>query len=319
MPSRNSPLRVLTWHIHGSYLYYLVQTPVEFYLPVKTPPEEGYGGRAGTFPWPENVHNVPAEQVRELDLDCILYQSRKNYLEDRFEILSEAQRTLPSIYLEHDPPRQHPTDTRHLVDDPNVLLVHVTHFNDLMWDSGRTPTRVIQHGVLIPEDVRYTGELERGVVVINGLKTRGRRLGADIYSQVSQHIPLDLVGMKSDLMGGLGEVQPPDVPAFESRYRFFFNPIRYTSLGLAVCEAMMVGMPIVGLATTEMVTVIENGVTGYIDTDVRQLMAAMQELIMDPKLARGWGENAHQKAQECFNIQRFTSDWLRTFEEVSGD
>lgn len=29
------PLRVLTWHIHGSYLYYLSQTPVEFYLPVK--------------------------------------------------------------------------------------------------------------------------------------------------------------------------------------------------------------------------------------------------------------------------------------------
>jgi len=40
--------------------------------------------------------------------------------------------------------------------------------------------------------------------------------------------------------------------------RFFFNPIRYTSLGLAVCEAMMVGMPIIGLATTEMATTVQN-------------------------------------------------------------
>jgi NAD(P)-dependent dehydrogenase (short-subunit alcohol dehydrogenase family) len=29
------------------------------------------------------------------------------------------------------------------------------------------------------------------------------------------------------------------------------KPVRYTSLGLAVCEAMMLGLPIIGLATTE--------------------------------------------------------------------
>ena len=34
-----------------------------------------------------------------------------------------------------------------------------------------------------------------------------------------------------------------ELPAFMSRYRFFFNPIRYTSMGLAVIEAMMVGLP----------------------------------------------------------------------------
>jgi hypothetical protein len=70
--------------------------------------------------------------VRRLGVDCILFQSRKNYLEDQYDILTEAQRRLPRIYLEHDPPREHPTDTRHVVDDPDVLLVHVTHFNNLI-------------------------------------------------------------------------------------------------------------------------------------------------------------------------------------------
>ena len=60
------PLRILTWHVHGSYLYYLTQARHEFYLPVKPGRPEGYGGRLSGFPWSNNVHDVPAEEVREL-------------------------------------------------------------------------------------------------------------------------------------------------------------------------------------------------------------------------------------------------------------
>jgi glycosyltransferase involved in cell wall biosynthesis len=310
------PLRILTWHVHGSYLYYLVQSAHEFYLPVMPGRPEGYGGKGGSFPWPDNVHEVPADQVKDLQLDCILYQSNKNYTHDQFQILSEKQRSLPRLYLEHDPPRQNPTDTPHLVDDPNVLLVHVTHFNNLMWDSGRTPTRVIEHGVLVPDNTRYTGELERGLVVVNGLASRGRRLGADIFTRLRDQIPLDLVGMGSTELGGLGEVPHHKLPEFSSRYRFFFNPIRYTSLGLAVLEAMMLGMPVIGLATTEMSVTIENGVSGYIDTSVERLADRMQELIDDPALAHRLGQAARQYAQEKHNIHRFISDWNEAFHLV---
>lgn len=175
------PIRVLTWHVHGSYLYYLTQTPCEFYLPVKADRPEGYGGRRGTFPWGQNVHEVDAEEVRNMEFDCILFQSRKNYLEDQYELLDPSQLDLPKIYLEHDPPRESPTDTHHFVNDPETLLVHVTHFNRLMWNNNRTPTRVIEHGVMIPESVHYTGEIEKGIVVINGITRRGRRLGLDIF------------------------------------------------------------------------------------------------------------------------------------------
>src|SRR5512147_1214935 len=121
------PLRILTWHIHGNYLYYLAQSRQhEFYLPVKFGHADGCGGRLPGFPWPDNVHDVPAEEVRYLDLDCILFQSRRNYLFDQFEILSDKQCTLPRIYLEHNAPGESPADTPHIVSDPNVLIVHVT-------------------------------------------------------------------------------------------------------------------------------------------------------------------------------------------------
>jgi glycosyltransferase involved in cell wall biosynthesis len=313
------PLRIFTWHVHGSYLYYLAQGHHEIYLPVKPGRPAGYNGRTRSYPWPDNVHEVPAEEILNLDVDCILYQSRQHYFEDQHQLLSRSQRRLPRIFLEHDPPREHPTDTRHPVDDPNILLVHVTCFNDLMWDCGQTPTCVIEHGVMVPAGIQYTGELDRGLTVVNNMRRRGRRLGADVFARARQAIPLDLVGMGwEEVPGGMGEISHHQLPAFMARYRFFFNPIRYTSLGLAVCEAMMIGMPIIGLATTEMVTTVEDGVSGYLDTDVGRLLDCMRRLLADPEEARMLGEEARCRAQQCFNIERFVRDWDEAFHLVVG-
>ena len=311
-------MRILTWHIHGSYLYYLTQVPHTFLLPVKEGWPTGYGGRRGNFSWGDNVVDVPAEVVRDQEFDCILFQSRQNWETDQYEILSEAQRRLPRLYLEHDPPRESPTETRHPVDDPDVLLVQVPHFNDLMWDNGRTPTRVIEHGVILPPGATYTGELERGIVVVNGLQQRGRRIGADVFARARAVVPLDLVGMQSEAVGGLGDVPHDTLAAFSGQYRFFFNPIRYTSLGLAVCEAMLLGLPVIGLATTEMATVIENGVSGYVDTNVDALSGHMQRLIAQPDEARHLGAGARRAAETRFGIGRFITDWQAAFRAVTG-
>jgi hypothetical protein len=301
--------RIFTWHVHGSYLYYLAHVPHEFYLPVKPDRPSGYQGRRGPFPWPPNVHEVPVEGVRDLEIECVLFQSSGHYLEDQYEILSDAQRRAPRVYLEHDPPRGHPTDTRHIVDKPDVLLVHVTPFNALMWDCGRTPTCVIEHGVVVPEGVRYAGDLARGLVVVNGLSWRGRRIGADLLDRVRRAVPLDIVGMESEAVGGLGEVPHDRLPAFMARYRFVFHPVRYTSLALAVCEAMMVGVPIVGFATTELPTVVANDVSGYIDTSLSRLVPRMRALLDDPDLARRLGQGARRAALVRFGIGRFVQDW----------
>ncbi|MDJ1499985.1 glycosyltransferase family 4 protein [Xanthocytophaga agilis] len=312
----NSTLKrpaIFTWHIHGSYLYYLAQGDFDIYIPVNKAKSEGYVGRGETFPFGDNVHEVYAEEVRTLSFDCILFQTNQNYLIDQYEILSPEQRKLPRIYLEHDPPRQHPTNTRHVVADPDVLVVHVTHFNRLMWDNA-TRTEVIEHGVTVAPAV-YSGHLNKGIVVINNLPLRGRICGWDIFQEVSKHIPLDLVGMGTESVG-LGEVLHPQLPEFISQYRFFFNPIRYTSLGLAVCEAMSLGIPVVGLATTEMVAVIKNGINGYIHTDISVLIECMQRLLQDPEHARQIGLNGQQTAKERFDIRRFTEDWTRVFHKV---
>jgi hypothetical protein len=312
------PLRVLTWHVHGNYLWYLSHVPHEIVLPVRPGRPHGYGGRAGAFAWPDTVNEVPADRIGDVAVDVVVYQAHEHWLVDRHEVLSAEQRAVPQVVVEHDPPRQSPTDTRHPVDDPGALLVHVTAFNQLMWDCGATPTTVIEHGVKVPEDANYTGHLARGVSVINDLEARGRRLGADVFARARERVPLDLVGMASERIGGLGEVRPPDLARFLAAYRFYFHPVRYTSLGLSLCEAMSVGLPVVGLATTELPTIIDDGVNGFVDTDPKRLVEVMHTLIADPELARAVGEAGRVTARERFSIDRFVRDWDVLLRTVCG-
>lgn len=311
--------RVLTWHVHGNYLLYLSRLRHDLVLPVVPERTHPYGGRSGSFPWPENVVEVPAPELRNEPLDAVVYQSERAWRVDRFDLLSAEQRHLPSAYVEHDPPRQSPYETRHHVCENGTLVVHVTHFNQLAWDCGDSETAVIEHGVEVPPSARWTGELDRGLVVVNNLEPRGRRLGLDVFERVRERVPLDLIGMGSERVGGLGEIAPPDLPAFAARYRFLFNPIRWTSLGLAVCEALHVGLPVVGLATTEMPRAIENGVSGYVDTDVDALVAHMQRLLDSHDEARRLSEGARRAGRERYGIERFADAWTALVDRLVAE
>jgi hypothetical protein len=318
MPTASRRLRILTWHVHGNYLYYLTQVPHDFYVVVDDERSTHHSGRSGTLPWGPNVHEAHVDRIKEMEFDVILFQSRFAYETEQYTLLSAAQQRLPMVYIEHDPPQEHPTNTKHWVNDRNVLLVHVTPFNQLMWDNRDSPTTVIEHGIKLLAPTRYSGEIERGVVVVNNIGARGRRLGADLFAQAHQQVPLTLVGMNAQQVGGHGELPNAELPGFMARHRFFFNPIRYTSLGLSIIEAMMVGLPIVGVATTELVTVIRNGENGFVDTRMERLIDAMQAFLKDPAEARRQGEAARRTAEERFNIDRFISDWMQAFARVAG-
>ncbi len=309
-------LKILIWHIHGSYLNTLARIDHDWYLPVRSGHPEGYGGRGPTFDLPDSVYEVPAEQVRDLKLDLIIFQSPKNYFEDQFEILSAEQRRLPKIYLEHNTPKPHAVDTRHPIDDPNVLLVHVTHYNRLMWDNGCTPTVVIEHSVAIDPTITYTGKRPYGITVVNGMQKRPRIVGYDIFLQAQQMVPLDAVGMETEEFGGLGDIPYRNLHGLIADYRFLFSPIRYTSLPLAVIEAMTIGMPVVAFATTELPTVIAHGETGYVSCDVDELIECMRFLISDYEEARRLGSNARAVARERFSLDRFIRDWNMAFDLV---
>jgi len=302
-------LRILVWHVHGNYLYALTHAPHDFYVPQSDDGRPGYGALGRKIPWGANVHPVPASQVRDLALDAVIYQSGHN-LADAPALLSASQRRLPCAYIEHNPAAPLAAETVHPFRHERGLLVHVTPYNAVMWDGGGMPQRVIEHGLPDP-GLLYRGELARGIVVVNHLVRRGRRVGADLYADAAARVPLDLIGMGSEEAGGLGEVPNMKVAACMARYRFFFSPVRYASLGLSLVEAMLCGVPVVGFAATELPCVITSGRDGYVDTRPRRLHDVMRQLLEEPALAREWGLAGRSTALRRFSLDRFVSDWNR--------
>jgi glycosyltransferase involved in cell wall biosynthesis len=175
---------------------------------------------------------------------------------------------------------------------------------------------VIEHSVAIDPNVTYDGSIPAGITVANSMPRRNRITGLDLFEAARAQVPLEVVGIDAEQIGGRPSMLYRDLHRFTARHRFLFSPMRYTSLPLAVIEAMTIGMPVVALATTELPTVIENGVTGYISCDLDELIARMKELLRDPALARRLGANAREVALARFSLDRFAREWVDAFEAV---
>ncbi len=176
---------------------------------------------------------------------------------------------------------------------------------------------VIEHSVAIDPSIRYSGHRESGITVVNGMQKRPRIAGYDVFLQARQAVPLDAAGMETEAFGGLGDVPYRDLHRLVADYRFLFSPIRYTSLPLAVIEAMTIGMPVVALETTELPTVISHGETGYISCNVDELIRCMRFLLSDREEACRLGRNAQVVARERFGLDRFIRDWNEAFALVA--
>ena len=308
-------MRVLSWHVHGAWSTAFVQGDHDHLVPVV--PDRGPDGlgRARTYPWPERVREVTPEQLAGEEIDVVVLQ-RPRDLELAADWL--AGRRIPMVYVEHDCPRGGVPHTRHpLADRDDVPLVHVTHFNALMWDSGRAPTTVIEHGVVDPGP-RWTGRLPRAGVVVNDPVRRGRLVGTDLLPAFAEVAPLDLFGMNTDRVPGVGSYDLPqsEMHSALAERRVYLHPFRWTSLGLSLVEAMHLGMPVVTLATTEAVEAVPPG-AGACSNRMDVLTGALRRFLADPEAAAEAGRVARRAALARYGLARFLHDWDRLLKEVT--
>jgi hypothetical protein len=329
-------MKVLVWHVHGSWTTAFVEGRHEYLVPVVEGPggersPDGLG-RARTWNWPASAREVTPEQLREEHVDVVVLQRMRDLELMRAWLGREPGRDLPAVFLEHNAPGLEPDAapvpyTRHpLADREDIPIAHVTHFNRLFYDNGRAPTTVIEHGIVDPGE-RWTGELARAAVVTNEPVRRGRTVGADLLPGLAQAAPVDVFGMG---LSGLHErygLDPERVALYDdppqaamhaelARRRVYVHPVRWTSLGLSLLEAMHLGMPVVALAATEVVEAVPPG-AGVLSTRPEVLWDAVRTYLHDEDAARLAGKAARAAALERYGLPRFLADWDALLEEVT--
>jgi hypothetical protein len=313
-------VNVLLWHVHGSWTTAFVHGDHTYLLPVVPDRGPEGRGRARTWEWPPNAVEVTPEEAADADVDVVLLQRPEELdgLAERWLGGRRPGRDIPAVYVEHNAPQGRINEMRHPAADRDGFTVcHVTHFNALFWDCGGTPTRVIEHGVVDP-GYRYTGEEPRAAVVINEARRRARVTGTDLLERfAAAGVPVDLFGMDAGSIGGIEDVPQHKLHDEMARRRVYLHPIRWTSLGLSLIEAMHLGMPVVALATTEAPEAVPTE-AGVVSTRVETLAGAAREFLFDPDRAREAGRAARAAALDRYGLERFLADWDDLLTEVAA-
>ena len=286
-------MRILIWHVHGAWTTSFVHGPHEYLVPRLADRGPDGRGRALTYSWPESAREIGPEEAASAPIDVVILQ-RPEELDGLAERWLGGRRPgidLPAIYVEHNAPQGRINEMRHpAANHPELTLVHVTHFNALFWDAGTTPTRVIEHGVVDPGR-RYVGDLARAAVVVNEPARRARVTGTDLLPAFGDEVPIDLFGIGAGALGGIEDLPQDRLHDEMARRRVYLHPVRWTSLGLSLIEAMHLGMPVVALATTEVAEAVPPG-AGVVSNRLDVLRGALSELAGDPAAAAQMGAAA---------------------------
>jgi hypothetical protein len=309
-------MRVLIWHVHGAWTTSFVHGGHDYLVPVLPDRGPDGRGRARTYDWPEAAVELSPQELAEADVDVVVLQRPEELeLAERWLGGRRPGRDLPAVYVEHNAPQGRIADMRHPVAGrTDLTLVHVTHFNRLFWDAGDTPTRVIEHGVVDPGPL-YSGELERSAVVVNEPVRRARVTGTDLLPRLGEPMPIDVFCIGVAEIGGVGDLAQRRLHEEMARRRVYLHPVRWTSLGLSLIEAMHMAMPVVALATTEVCEAVPPE-AGVVSNRLEVLAEALETLAADPDRARRMGEAARRAALERFALGRFLADWDTLLEEV---
>ncbi len=320
-------MKVLLWHVHGSWTTAFVAGCHDVALPLLPDRGPDGRGRARTWQWPAAARELTPAQLRDADIDVVVLQRPHEAELVRAWTGRTPGKDLPAVYLEHDAPGGSADATRHPMAGQSAIgVVHVTAFNALMWDTGSAPVTVVEHGVIDPGH-RYTGERRSAAVAVNEPARRWRTAGTDLVLDLAADLDLDVYGMGMPALAELVARERPELAARFAgrlhddlpqavlhtelaRHRLYLHPFRWTSLGLALIEAMMLGMPVLGLPTTAAPESVPP-TAGVLSSDPEVLRATARRWLADPDEAGSVGDAARRHALARFGVARFLADWDR--------
>lgn len=229
--------------------------------------------------------------------------SPRNDLGDQYE-----NRSFREAYLRH---------IQDLTRDALIVYVSDQMAHEEFGGYGLPGVQISKVASIDPDDYTgYTGE-RAAVLRVGSLLKERWFLNFGIQQQVLDGFPHKILGVNPDLPGASPAKNWDDLRQHYREYRLFFNSyhkrFQETSAQMSLLEAMLTGMPIV--ATDHPLSVIQDGVQGFVSDDIPTLRARIQQLFDDPNLARQLGQQARQKAIEIVQFPAFLEGWNRVIQQ----
>jgi glycosyltransferase involved in cell wall biosynthesis len=169
---------------------------------------------------------------------------------------------------------------------------------------------------------------DRPMILYVGRKERSKRydLAVDAVEMLSGDAVLVMVGKDVDgraidsrRVQQLGLLPDGELAAAYEACNVFLLPSMFESFGMVFLDAWLRAKPVIGnRASGAAISLIDDGVDGFLCRDARQISAACSRLIEDPGLATRMGTAGRIKTLEHYTWERVADRALHALHEVVG-
>ncbi len=201
-------------------------------------------------------------------------------------------------------------DPQFAAEDLSGCVVVFNSYKDKdRWDLKCPRQYVIWHGFDPTEWPISDRSIKKIMTVGRRISERDSICGYRLVQELERSsLPIKLVGDNPAL-----GIQSPgsfdEFKEFHSKYAVYLNPTIRSPMPRGRGEAMMSGIPIITTGFYDEEIFIEQGVNGFISSNVQEIKEYAALLLADEKLQATMAENVRRTALERFHIGRFLSEW----------
>src|SRR6476646_9340232 len=137
--------------------------------------------------------------------------------------------------------------------------------------------------------------------------------GWDFYNSTIAHAEGD---PDIHILNNFNNVGGIEVNAFQSHSDVLIQKSTREGFGLTVSEALWKARPFIGGNVGGIPLQVENGISGYLVSDVETCAARSLDILRDPALGKALGRRGKEHVRKHFLTPRYLRDYLRIFGEL---
>jgi trehalose synthase len=189
------------------------------------------------------------------------------------------------------------------IDVDRPLMVQVSRF-----DPWKDPLGVIDAYRLVKEELP---ELQLALV---GAMASDDPEGWDYFNATVAHADGDA---DIHILNNFNNVGAIEVNAFQSHADVVVQKSTREGFGLTVTEAIWKARPFIGGDVGGIPLQIEDGVTGFLVSNVEQCAQRSLDVLRDPELGKFLGRRGKERVRTHFLMPRYLRDYLKIFNELA--